>query len=195
MISGDFTNTENLLDFYNKIYECHKKAHGVGYMDVHDEIAFELHYPFSLYPGGKQYSYRELGVNQGATAACALLCKPTKMRIYDIKLSSFEPYQHLFDKYAKEHRIDFQASEKSSLDTSIVEDVDVLYIDTIHTPWHLVKELNLHHSSVKNTIICHDTFANTKMHEAIVEWCTTHPWKILSFNQENVGFTTLERTE
>lgn len=185
MISGDFTHCTHLFDFYMEICDLHVAAHGEEYLAVHDEIAERL---------DSTMTYRELGVNQGATLALASLILPNKIRAYDINLKNFEPYRPLFTVFHRDYGGDFRAEEKSSLDPSTVEDVDVLYIDTVHTAEHLIKELHLHHSSVKKYIICHDTFAKPGMHMAIENFCMMNPeWRVAKYYQKNVGYTTLER--
>ncbi len=186
MISGDFTHCLTLEQFYKEIRQLQSKAHGEDYADVHQEIVFHLRHKGPC-------SYRELGVNQGATAAIAMHVS-NHVRIYDINLSNFEPYRHLFEEFAKLNNINFRAEQKSSLDTSTVEPVDVLYIDTLHQREHLLKELDLHSSSVRKSIICHDTQAKYEMFRGIEEWISRNPaWKIHYHHPKNVGYTTLVR--
>ena len=185
MISGNFSNCSGFDQFYHEILELHSKAHGVSYLDVHTEIARYV----SSYE-----TYRELGVNQGATAATALEYRPSSMKIYDINLKNFEPQRKFFEEMAKEYGVHFEAHEKSSLDPSTVEYVDVLYIDTLHTRDHLMKELELHHDSVRQAIICHDTYAKPDMHKGILEFLEKNPeWILARYHQHNVGYTTIER--
>ena len=185
MISGDFTHCETFDEYYADILKLQADAHGHSYLDVHMEIA---RYVSSF------ESYKELGVNQGATAATALMYRPSHMTIYDINLSNFEPYRHLFEAEAKVLGVEFSASQKSSLDPFTVSYVDVLYIDTLHTRDHLMKELELHHDSVRQAIICHDTYAKPDMHAGILEFLEKNPeWVLKNYHKYNVGFTTIER--
>lgn len=185
MISGNFRNCKNIIEFCQAIGNLQKAAHGENYLDVHDEIIDCLEH---------NYSYRELGVNQGATLATALLTQPKIVRAYDIKLSNFEPYRELFETFAKDMHIDFKAEQRSSLDAATLGNVDVLYIDTLHTGDHLRKELDYHADTVNKYIICHDTFAKPDMHKAAEKFCLNNPhWKIIKYHRVNVGYTTLER--
>lgn len=185
MISGDFSHCQDFDQFHNEILQLHAKAHGASYLDVHLEI--------SRYVSSYE-TYRELGVNQGATAATALSFIPSSMKIYDINLKNFEPHRKFFEDEAKKLGIHFEAHEKSSLDPSTAEYVDVLYIDTLHTRDHLMKELELHHEFVRQAIICHDTYAKPEMHKGILEFLEKNPeWVLVRYHQYNVGYTTIER--
>jgi len=50
----------------------------------------------------------------------------------------------------------FQFANLSSL-AATIETTDLLFIDTLHTGWHLHKEIVRHHQSVRKFIVLHDT--------------------------------------
>jgi hypothetical protein len=58
---------------------------------------------------------------------------------------------------AQENHIDFEFRLENSLD-SVIEDCDLLFIDTWHDYLQLKQELVRHHSKVRKYIIFHDTF-------------------------------------
>lgn len=186
MIS-DFTIAESvntLKEYYDRIYELHAKAHQPEYMLVHDEIVLRLK---------DCNSYTELGVNQGATLAAAMLTNPTTVRAYDIALKPYNYAKHLFEQYADNNSIDYQANESNTLEC-VLDPVDVLYIDTLHRYDHLIKELARHGNKANRFIIFHDTHAQKGLKQAVQEYVTKNSqWSIVTDCQTNVGFMTIER--
>jgi hypothetical protein len=154
---------DTLKEYYEQIVTQQQKAHGKTYTAHHDAIRKYLN-------GGV---YRELGVHQGATSACACLAGAESVTGVDIG-----PY-------------DFSFIERSSHDPSTVGECDVLLIDSKHTPQHLKKELQLHASSVRNYIIMHDTYKIKGLHKVASQ---LEGWKVEEYYQENVGYTVLSRS-
>ncbi len=173
-----------LEDYYAKLYKLQSDAHGTDYMLVHDEIKKRLQ--------GCD-SYTEFGINQGATLAAAMLENPTTIRAYDIKFGWYTQAVGLFQQYAAEHSIDYEATEINTLDC-VIDSVDVLYIDTLHRHDHLVKELDAHGGKVNKFIIFHDTFAQPGLKRAVQEYVAANKeWTIVTECNVSVGFMTIER--
>lgn len=186
MISGDFTHCKTLEEFYEEIRNLHEKAHGVDYTLVHEAIRNRLR------PDSR---YLEFGVNQGATAAAALLVRPAAVSAVDIKLENFKPYMHLFTKFAVDYGTHFLAYEQNSINEGSGRISDVTYIDTDHRPSTLIKELVLHSKGTSEYIICHDTQANLDLYDVIHNFCKSHPWRIEEHCEQNVGYTVIARTD
>jgi hypothetical protein len=182
MISGDFSYCKNLTEFYQDISALHNKEHGKDYCKVHDEIA-------SLVSGKR---YIELGVNQGATLAAALLGGAKSVRAYDININRFDPQRKLFEDFAKDQEIDFVCKKASSLDHSIVEECDILYIDTLHVWKQLSKEIQLWWKSAE-IIICHDTNAKPDLRAGIDKTIKMNPYlTLIEHNKDNVGYSVIK---
>lgn len=176
----------NLGDYYTELYSLHANTHRPEYMLVHDEIIERVN---------ECESYTELGVNQGATLAAALLQNPKRVRAYDIKLKPYNFAKHLFEGYIQENNIDYAIYETDSLICAI-EPVDVLYIDTLHKHDHLRKELTRHGDKAKRYIILHDTAAQKGLKRAAKEYVEQNKhWKIERVCDINVGFMTLKRID
>jgi len=184
----DFTIAESvtsLSEYYSKIYDLHATAHQPEYMLVHKEIQDRL---------AECDSYTELGVNQGATLAAAMLKNPKKVRAYDIKLDPYNHARHLFNQYAVDHSIDYTIYESDTL-SCILDPVDLLYIDTLHRYEHLTKELARHGDKATKYIIFHDTAAQQGLKKAVQEYVTAHSeWTIVNDCTINVGFMTIKRS-
>ena len=94
--------------------------------------------------------YRELGVNQGATAAAVVLAGIRDIHLIDINMSRFKPYKHLFES----HVDTFHVVAESSIKNNPLNDrpVDMLLIDSLHTANHVKAELRIHAPSVNKYI-------------------------------------------
>ena len=172
-----------LEDYYAKLYKLQSDAHGTDYMLVHDEIKKRLQ--------GCD-SYTEFGINQGSTLAAAMLENPTTIRAYDIKFGWYTQAVDLFQQYATEHSINYEATESDTL-ACVIDSVDVLYIDTLHRHDHLTKELDAHGNKVNKFIIFHDTFARPGLARAVQEYVAANKeWNIVTECNVSVGFMTIE---
>ena len=79
-------------------------------------------------------------------------------------------------------------------------DCDLLHIDSLHDPEHLMEELLLHGSTVKKYIVFHDTanFKNSAgLFKVIAEYITDvdQSWKIVDHYIHRVGYTVIQREE
>ena len=88
----------------------------------------------------------------------------------------------------------------SSLDTNSVYECDLLHIDSLHEPDHLMQELRLHAPTVSKYIVLHDT-ANFKtsagLFKVIAKYITEveQSWKIVDHYIHRVGYTVIQREE
>lgn len=178
-------SVSTLQEYYDRVYDLQSEAHKPEYMLVHDEIKERIK--------GCD-SYTELGVNQGATLAIAVLENIKTIRAYDIKLMPYNKAKHLFESYADTNSINYSAIETDTLQCTL-DSVDVLYIDTLHQYAHLTKELALHGSKVKKYIIFHDTAAQLELKKAVKEYVAVNKeWTIVTECDINVGFMTIKRS-
>lgn len=181
-------NTNSLEEYSHALFRAQAKAHGDNYMLVHEEIKKQL---------ADCSSYTEMGVNQGTTLATAMLTGIKKIRAYDIKLDAYDPAKHHFENYAKQHNIDYKIFEDSTLKCNI-DEVDLLYIDTVHRAEHLLKELALHANKAKK-IIFHDTVISqgkVKLGTVVKEFVNRNAgWEIITDCQIDVGFMTIGKIE
>lgn len=181
MITANFEHCTTLINFYNEIRECHEKAHGIDYTAHHTEI-------YKCFSERNCKTYRELGVMQGATAACAELAGAEALELIDIDLSRFRPYQHLFS------RVD--AIECSSIRPKMpIKTTDVLLIDTVHSPSQVRNELSIFAPHTNKYIILHDTAAVSSIQFMLEkQWLPRNPaWQLELYFAANVGYTLLKR--
>lgn len=180
MIRSNFEHCKTIDQFYKEISRVHREAHGTDYTAHHNEM-------FSKLPECK--SYRELGIMQGATAACAVVAGITDLHLIDLDISNFVPYSHLF------RDIDLRVDECDDLKVSNLIPVDFLLIDSVHTYSHVKKQLELHPQYVNKYILFHDTEAQKGVKKAIDEFILSNSeWCIEKHFSKNVGYTLIKRT-
>ena len=181
MISGDFTHCTSLNQFHEEISSLHRKAHGEEYTAHHSEMFARL--------SNECVSYRELGVNQGATAACAAIAGIKDLHLIDIDLKPFRPYEHLFEGYA------LKLYEGSDLEVPGLYPVDFLLIDSLHTYEHVKKQLTVHSPYVDQYILIHDSAAKLGIRRAVDEFVaeSNDDWVLTLHYPKNVGYSLIER--
>lgn len=191
MINSKVDHCKTLQEFYSEIRRQQEEAHGHDYCRQHDAIQRLMKYCTS---------YKELGTHQGATAAAALLTIPLKVELVDISMEKFNASRHLFEEFCATNDIELTVKEMSSIDRRAVSPCDLLLIDSLHQPGHLMNELRLHSQYVKKYIVCHDTSilngrVNSALYNAIVNFTNEiNPWIIAERNTDNVGYTVLRNT-
>jgi ribosomal protein L7Ae-like RNA K-turn-binding protein len=97
----------------------------------------------------------EFGVFEVTSSYAFAAARPKKLICVDIKSND---YIKTFIKECQEENINLIFVESSTLDF-VLEEVDLLFIDTLHAYSQLIQELFLHHDKVKKYIIFHDTIS------------------------------------
>ena len=187
------TYVKSLPEFYEEIKRLQSGAHTAEYVEHHKALKKCINDP-------DVNVVKEIGVCQGGTLAAMMMEKPKVLHGYDVAAYYFEPYRSLFENYAKENNIEFSYHEISSLDKRSVYECDLLHIDSLHQPAHLMQELKLHAPTVKKYIAFHDT-ANFKtssgLFKTIAQYITEveQSWKIVDHYIHRVGYTVIQREE
>jgi len=186
MYSADMTHSKSLPAFYKELRAGQEKHSGDDYCAVHDAIARLMK---------DCDSYKELGLAQGTTLAAAILQHPVSVEAIDNDLPRFNACRPLFEKYCKKHKIELTIREMSSLNPQAVSQADLLFIDTVHKPAWLGKELMLHQSHVGKYIVMHDTVTNGgNLHEVAKALTVLNKrWEMMEYCTLNVGYTVLKR--
>lgn len=192
MINSKVDHCETLEEFYEEIRRQQEEAHGAKYCEQHDIIKQLL--------WDECQTYKELGTHQGGTAAVACLAKPKKVDLVDISMEKYNKSKHLFEAYCEKHNIELVVREMDSTSPRSVSRTDLLVIDSLHHPNHLIKELNLHTQYVAKYIVCHDTSMlhgkkDDRLYRCLKQFCDQlNPWEIIDRRTDNVGVTVLKRT-
>lgn len=173
--------------------------------DIHDfldrcnkieSIKFRCHFHLIQEYMQKGYVYKELGSAYGKSAVFGVLGGAKELHIIDINTSQFNAHKHYFeDALGKNNLI---IKEISSLSKDAVYDCDCMLIDTVHAKDHLIKELNLHASTVKDWIAIHDTFKirNTPspLGPAVKDWLKKHKaWELKEELKMGAGTMLIQR--
>jgi hypothetical protein len=140
-------------------------------------------------------SITEMGVRSIVSTWALLAGKPERMVSIDICHPSF--YGANLEEVISscvEEKIDFKFIQASTLDI-VIEETDLLFIDTLHTYDQLKQELFLHGNKSNKFLILHDTESCKEMVPAIHEFIQNNPiWKIKKIFENNNGLTILEKS-
>jgi hypothetical protein len=137
-------------------------------------------------------SITEFGVYTGLSTAAFLMGNPKKLRSYDITDHNLSVLDEL-KFYSQQNNIDFKFIIGNSLEINI-DDVDLLFIDTVHKKKHTLEELEKHSANVKKYIIFHDTTAWPGVFEAAVEFLIKdNTWFIYEHCNKNSGLLVLKK--
>lgn len=156
----------------------------------------------------------EMGIRKAVSTWALLDGRPKKFIGYDI---NYEPIIETVAIICEKEGIEF-IFKHEEVSTVIIEQTDLLFIDTWHVYEQLKRELEQHHNRVNKYIILHDTeiyrFKNEKdfaywnpplvksivdpvgLWPAVEEFLEIHPeWKVKEHFTNNNGLTVLERKE
>ncbi len=159
----------------------------------------------------KELAYRcthvtEFGFRFGASY-CALLAglreRPSKLITYDIHIPP--ACRDLFGPIRGETILDF--IQESTLETNLIEETDLLFVDTLHTYKQLKAELEKHGSRVRKFMAFHDTAKSAYAHrgedgssfgllDAINEFIAGNPeWSVMKHYENCNGLTILVKVK
>lgn len=175
---------DTLEEFYRHIVAAQEAAHGKGYCSHHVAIRGAV-------AEGCE-SYAELGVNQGATLACALLAGFRQLDALDQDLSPFRPFEALFWQYARLHGNDVTLWQEDSR-CPFDHPVDFLLIDSTHTAAHLREELAIHGPNVRRFILVHDSAHVPALHLEAVTWGLKNHSTVQHRETSGFGWTLLKK--
>lgn len=190
MINSELGHVTTMEEFNSEIIRQQEEAHGEHYCAIHKAI--------------KKYmkecdSYLELGTHQGGTASTAALCNPKSIQLVDTDLSRFDKFlRPIWNQYCEANKIQSRVLQESSISIASTRKADMLMIDSLHHPNHMIQELRLHQVNINKYIIAHDTSIlhgkkDNRLFDCLQNFCLDYPWQILERNELNVGYTVLER--
>ena len=135
-------------------------------------------------------SVTEFGVRDGQSTRAFLSVPGLKIRSYDLYLDP--TVQKLFDESNDD--VDYIIGDSLKIE---IEQTDLLFIDTDHTPDQLYAELDRHHQKVNKYIIMHDTDIpyGLELLSAIMEflsWNNQH-WEVFYHTRTCHGLTVLKK--
>lgn len=183
MIRADI-HASTLTEYYEQLVMAQQLAHGFEYTTHHTAIRQ------AAAEGCR--SYAELGVNQGATLACALLAGFGTVVGVDIALEPWRPAEALFRAHVSRTGQALYMIERDSR-MALPITPDFLLIDTRHETGHLRQELTAHGFYVVRFILIHDTAAVPALHNAAVAWGLRAGWTVQQRDTRSVGWTLLRR--
>lgn len=177
-----------ILQHYHRV--CHERS------DI-----FE-HLPTLKAYASECYHITEFGVRTVVSTWAFLAAMPKTMRSYDIK---YHPNVAIAENSAKSEGVDFKFIEQDvHSETCVIDETDLLFIDTLHTFDALSLELRKHAQKVRQYIIMHDTvtFGNKdELQEggkglipALEQFLYSDPtWRVHATFSNNNGLTILKK--
>ena len=190
LINSELSHVKTLEEFNGEIIRQQEEAHGKYYCQIHDAIKKYLPHCSS---------YMELGTHQGGTASTALLCKPSKVVLVDIDLSRYRKFlEPIAVQFCAENLIEFKTIETDSTSLAAFNMTDMLVIDSLHTPQHMMKELNFHGLNTSKYIVAHDTSvingrSDDSLFKCMQFYASQNQWEIIERGVVNVGYTVMRR--
>jgi hypothetical protein len=83
-----------------------------------------------------------------------------------------------------------------TLTAPVIEETDLLFIDTLHTYWQVTGELVRHAHRARKYLIFHDIVSCPEIVPAIAEYMSAHKdWRMLEWREEQSGLAVFERIE
>lgn len=187
MIKGNFTHCTTLQQFYDEIVAVQNAAHGNSYTAHHTDLISLM---------SDCVSYKELGVNQGATAAAVMLQAPKYIELIDIDLSNFNDYKHLFEQFAEDNNVYMSTKEIGSTDHNLqITECDMLFVDSLHDMHHIERELKLHGPKTNKYIVIHDTGDRPLNHVGAMQVLIPMGWKELKHDKRGYGHSIFTRVK
>lgn len=136
----------------------------------------------------------EMGVRWMVSTWAFLAGKPKKMTSYDIEHpNKYNNDLYFAETFTREVGIDFKFILADTLKIEI-EEVDMLFIDTLHTYEQLSQELALHGNKAKKYLMFHDSISFPEMTPAIFDFIKKNPqWSVKEHFENCNGLMILER--
>lgn len=156
-----------------------------------NDVKWIKHYMDTLYKYGKKCKNHivELGVNKVLSSWAWAKSRPKKITLCDTELfNRGGVWLDSFNDLCSKEGIKIIQENKSSLDIKL-ENIDLLFIDSLHTCDHCTKELKLHSPYVKKYIIFHDTILKgSDVRKAVMNFLEeNNKWKIVEELTSNPG--------
>lgn len=139
----------------------------------------------------------EFGVRHGASTSAWLAAKPKKLVCYDV---GHYPSVDEIAKLSRENGIAFEFHKDDTANV-VIQETDLLFIDTVHNGSHLNIELFFNSEKVRKWIILHDTHTYGIVGEedgggmwyCLYSLLPLLPWRIFEHRPESNGLTVLSR--
>jgi len=222
--------------FLNRAYSLVSKNTEPVYSDQNQELLsmatsagcdIAEHVPTLVEYGQKCSTITEFGVRYGWSSRSFLFAKPKNLLSVDLYFwdsvsqcgepgpltLTDPPGNNQFLRYKKlyEGTVDYNFIQGDTLKIDVIDETDLLFIDTLHHKYCLLNELERHGNQAKRYIILHDTVTfgllgqNEYMPElplgkgtgliyALQEWLPKNPhWKVTEHYINNNGLTIMER--
>jgi len=140
----------------------------------------------------------EMGFRYGASSCAFLKAKPKKLISYDLSIP--QECRQLFEELRGDTTVYLIQADTLGI---MIEDTDMLFIDTLHTYQQLKRELQLHGNKAQKYLVFHDTVtfghigedkSEKGLMDAVTEFLEQHHhWTMHKHYENNNGLSILKR--
>ncbi len=125
----------------------------------------------------------EFGTETGFSTTAFLMAGPAELHCYDIVLPAAAD---ILRPLAGETRLVFHVCD--TLTAPVIEETDLLFIDTLHTYEQVKGELERHGHRARRYLVFHDIVSCPEIVPAIAEYMSVHKeWTMLEWREEQSG--------
>lgn len=187
----DFADNPYQIEYF---HQGEVKESAIGTSDI------SAHLPLLEFLARMCDHITEFGVREGFSTTAFLSGKPKVLRSYDLNPTSFDVDPESIKP------TDWRFQQQNTIDPNfVIEQTDLLFIDTLHTFNQVQQELALHHKNVRTWIVFHDTVAHGEVSKdipgvlgitkAITGFLRTHKdeWEMAYESRINNGLIVIER--
>lgn len=149
----DFADNPYQIEYF---YQGEYKESAIGTSDI------SAHLPLLEFLAKMCDHVTEFGVREGFSTTAFLSGKPKYLRSYDLNQTSFEVDPESIKS------TDWKFQVQNTIDPDfVIDQTDLLFVDTLHTFHQVQQELALHHTHVDKWIVFHDTVAHGEVSKDI----------------------------
>lgn len=133
-------NSDSIIDLYNSYMS--EVDHSSWYLEELMRLAYECD------------TITEIGMFQGHSISAFLRTRPKKLTGYEIDMSHIrrDVFHHLCP-----DNTELEFIRGDSLTMPVIDECDLLFIDTVHRYEHVIQELNRHGNQAQKFVVVHDT--------------------------------------
>lgn len=149
-----------------------------------------LHMPLLKWLAKQCDHITEFGTDEGYSTVAFMAASPKVIRTYDIA-SRHKNFEVVLDSVPRNVRL---IVHRENTLYAVIEETDLLFIDTEHTYDQVKSELELHGNKSKKYIVLHDIVAFPCIVPAILEWLDSNSnWFISTWSLLQSGMAVLTR--
>lgn len=187
----DIRESKDINEILTAIVEAYKTQKGEIYPPLSGVGYCEAMLDIMKYIASQSESILELGTGIGISTIAFIAGKPKSIVTTDTDIGT-APYFNI-DELATVNRVTLTRLHENALHIE-TGDIDTLYIDDLHDPAHISKELDRYTSKVRKYIVFHDTIYVNTIGTLVEEFLKSNPEWSMAYNvKEGFGMMVVKR--